>query len=106
MDDSDVEEPADEPAVRVNGALLDRLRLHRDFQADLTPPDSSKAIVLFKPVLPPPMIGNMSGVEEAPQVTELSTDDQNMRNISDDIIVKEVPLYDDYDDDAMEIEQI
>ncbi|EKM54357.1 uncharacterized protein PHACADRAFT_258163 [Phanerochaete carnosa HHB-10118-sp] len=106
LDDYDVDEPADEPSVRVNGALLDRLRLHRepDFQADLAPPDSSKALVLFKPLSPPLTMGNMGRVE-VPRVT-LSMNDQSVRNMSDDVIVNEVPLYDDYDDDAMEIEQI
>ncbi|GJE94882.1 hypothetical protein PsYK624_110580 [Phanerochaete sordida] len=110
LDDSDTDEPTDEPAVQVNAALLDRLRSHRepDFQADLAPPDPSKALVLFKPVLPPPLVESMTKAENAPQVTEpmQSADEESMQSESlDDVIVKEVPLYDN-DDDAMEIEQL
>lgn len=110
MDDSDVDEPTDEPAVQVNSALLDRLRSRRepDFQADLAPSDSSKALVLFKPVLPPPP-ENTSKVEEESQVTEIessssSVDDQSMQDDElTDIIVDVVPID---DDDAMEVEEI
>ena len=101
----------EKPAVQVNSALLDRLRSRRepDFQADLSPSDSSKALVLFKPVLPPLSTQSSNG-EEAPQVTEVasstsSEDDQNMQEDTlHDVIVDNVPYND--EDDAMEIEQI
>lgn len=108
LDDSDTDEPADEPAVQVNGALLDRLRSRRepDFQEGLTSPDSSKALVLFKPVLPLPLPECAGKVEESSEVTEpsLGTDDQNMQaeNLENGIL-DEITLD---DDDAMEVEQI
>ena len=52
LDDSDAEETIEpQPPMHVNSALLDRLRSRRE--PDLpAAPDSSNALVLYRPVVP------------------------------------------------------
>lgn len=105
LDDSDVEDSSDEPApaVQVNSAVIDRLMARRepDFQAYIPPPDSSKALVLFKPVIPPGLGSNDAGVKVSEEPASRFYDGVTQDPIIEDCDVDVIPID---EDDAMDIE--
>lgn len=101
LDDSDVEDSPDEQSsVRVNSALMDRIRsrLEPDFQANIPPPDRSNALVLFKPVLTIDTRG-----DKAEDTPSRSPNQSMVEDVVGDVNVDDILTE---DDDAMDIEQM
>ncbi|PSS37885.1 hypothetical protein PHLCEN_2v353 [Hermanssonia centrifuga] len=98
LDDSDAEDSPDDPfGLSVNSALMDRIKSGSAPLAPLPIPDSSKALVLFRPLAVPD--SSRMALDNKARREKDQTD--IVEDIVEDIFV-DPPLVD--DDDAMDIE--